>query len=84
MIRNYLLVATHDPQQHRAINPNYLLKVLKCKTDNLPHLYSNSFGAVIELTCLEKMSQSHREKNCTSVFCLGTISGLLAFSCYIS
>lgn len=59
MIRNYpLLVGTYDPQQHCEINPNYLLNVLKWKTDILPNLHSNSFGIVIELTCLEEENVS--------------------------
>lgn len=59
MIRNYpLLVDAYDPQQHCAINPNYLLNVLKWKTDILPNLYSNSFGAVFELTCSEEENVS--------------------------
>lgn len=59
MIRSYpLLVGTYDPQQHHAINSNYLLKVLKWKTDILPNLYSNSFGAVVELTCSEEENVS--------------------------
>lgn len=84
MIRNYpLLVATYDPQQHHAINPNYLLKVLKWKTDILPNLYSNSFGAVIELYMFREGKCLSRIKDCTNVFCLGTISGPPAFSCCI-
>lgn len=59
MIRNYpLLVGAYDPQQHCAINPNYLLNILKWKTDILPNLYANSFGAVFELTCSEEENVS--------------------------
>lgn len=83
MIRNYpLLLGTYDPQQHSVINPNYLLKVLKWQTGILPNLHSNSFGTVIELTCLEEENVSVT-KYFTSVFCLSSISDLPAFSCWI-
>lgn len=82
MIRNYpVLVGTYDPQQHCVINPNYLLNVLKWKTDILPNLHPNSFGTVIELTRLEEKNVSVI-KYFTSVFCLSIISGLPAFSCW--
>lgn len=83
MIRNYpLLVGTYDPQHHCVINPNYLLNVLKWKTDILPNLPPNSFGTVIELTHLEEENVSVT-KYFTSVFCLIIVQYYFWSSCFL-
>lgn len=83
VIRNYpLLVGPYDPQQHCVINRNYLVDVLKWKTDILPNLHSNSFGTVIQLTYLEEDNVSVINFF-TNIFCLSFIYGLPAFSCWI-
>lgn len=65
-----------------VINPNYLLNVLKWKTDILPNLHSNYFATVIELTCLEDENVSVT-KYFTGIFCLCIISDVPSFSCWI-